>query len=584
MKWRNFWLGNTLLLCGGLGLQARAPFLLAWREALPWLYLAVGLPLAWKLRRHRITTLCLLAVAFLPMGLELRFLRLQRQVLAEDHDRLWKLGRHFIVGYRDFNEAENLVRHGAVGGLFLTQRNIVGKSGSQVRQEIRSLQAIQAAQGLPPLYIATDQEGGRVSRLSPLVPAQPSLAVWLQRGSAKEYAEKQAQALAELGVNLNFSPVVDLKTPEQEGIVTGRTLLSQRAISEDPETVAEVATEYCRAYDRQGLRCTLKHFPGLGHVTVDTHFEEGKLNGNLAELERKEWLPFRRTLEESQAFVMLGHVRVSALDDELPASLSRAVVSGLIRDRWGHQGIVITDDFSMGPVAGRDGGVGLAARQALNAGVDLILVSYDGELYYEAMDELLKAEDRGDLDVAMLERSETRLRTDLDRSARRDQVPDLLDLGIAHRDAAVGPIIETVQGAKIGQSIGQAMNHDGTAGRNTADLGSFEVLGTGIRDMEGEMIGGIGIAGVDEVFALRRFMIALLLFGAHRFLAQSDTVSLQDLFALKQRHASLRLFNEDTIGLGILRMARGGQAWHQEKKQQEEFKSPHHGSASPKSG
>lgn len=483
MKPKNFLPPIAILLFGGLGLQARAPFLLAWREVLPWIYLAIGLPLAWRLRRRKLAALVLTAVALLPLGLAWRFQSLRHQVLSTDRQELWELGRHFIVGYRDFSEAENLVRHGAVGGIFITQRNIDGKSAAQVRQEIRYLQALQAAQGLPPLYIATDQEGGRVSRLSPLVPAQPSLANWLRKGSAAEYAELQARALADLGINLNFSPVVDLKTPEQEGIRYGRTLLAQRAISNDPETVARVAAEYCQTYDREGLRCTLKHFPGLGRITVDTHFEEGKLNGTPAQLEKEEWLPFRETLATSQAFLMLGHVRVPALDDTAPASLSRAVVSGLIRGRWHHDGVLITDDFSMGPIAGRAGGVGLAARQALNAGVDLILISYDGELYYEAMAELLHALDHDGLDTGLLARSEARLGADLNRRAGGDQIPDLIHFGIAHRDATVGPIIEMLEGAEVGQSIGQAMDHDRASGGDPAGLGLLEVPRAGIGDM-----------------------------------------------------------------------------------------------------
>lgn len=471
------------LALGGAGLQARSPFLLAWRGALPWIFLGLGLCLTWRFRRRRAWAGLIFLVCLIPLGLQRQNASTRRQVLAADPSELRRLGRHFVVGYRDYAELEALVARGAVGGVFVTQRNIQGKSAAQLSAELRHLQALQAAQGLPPLYIATDQEGGSVSRLSPLVPTQPSLAVWLQAGgSAGAYADLQAQALADLGINLNFSPVVDLLPAGPERRFHPRTLLEERAISEDPEQVAVAAAEYCLALERRGLRCTLKHFPGLGQVAVDTHFSEGELTSPQEELEIRDWLPFRAVLAESHAFLMLGHVRVSALDHDLPASISPAIVRGLVRGAWGHQGVVITDDFTMGPIQGRPGGVGPAAVQALKAGVDLILISYDPDLYYEAMASLLNHREDHELRLALAD-SAGRLGKDLDRRAVGYQVPNLLDLGIGHGNAAVGPVVEPVDGAEIRQAVWQSVDHDGTSGGDPAGLGRLPVPGAGIGDM-----------------------------------------------------------------------------------------------------
>ncbi|KAB2841111.1 hypothetical protein F9K50_04590, partial [bacterium] len=227
---------------------------------------------------------------------------------------------------------------------------------------------------------------------------------------------------------------------------------------------------------------TLKHFPGLGQVAVDTHLSEGRLEIPRDALEAADWLPFRATLGATRAFLMLGHVRVPELDPELPASLSPAIVRDLIRGSWGHEGIVITDDFTMGPIQGRPGGVGPAARQALEAGVDLILISYDPELYYEAMAFLLKSPDDGGLGTALAE-SALRLGEDLDRRAVGHQVPDLLDLFVRNGDAAVGPIDEAVRRPEIRSAVGQAVDHDRAAGRDAAGLGRRGVAAVGVRDM-----------------------------------------------------------------------------------------------------
>lgn len=468
------------LTLGGVGLNARSPFLLAWREALPWIFAGLGLALAWRFRRRRAWALLLLVIGALPFYLQGEARSLREQVLAADPRELQRFGRHFLVGYRDYDALKELVAHGAVGGVFITHHNIRGKTADEVRQEISELQAMQAAQGLPPLYIATDQEGGLVSRLSPLVPAQPSLAVWLRSGgTAEAYAELQAAYLAGLGVNLNFSPVVDLKHPAQEKRFHPRTLIEQRAISEDPETVAAAARKYCLTFERHGLRCTLKHFPGLGQVTVDTHFHEGALDLTQETLEAGDWLPFRKTLGETEAFLMLGHVKVSQLDPELPASLSPRIIDGLIRRDWGHQGVILTDDFTMGPIQGRKGGVGAAVPQALKAGVDIVLISYDPELYYEAMAGLLSTRDDAAMTQALAE-SERRLRQDLDRRAVAHQTPDLLDLGVGDRDAAVGPIVELMDGGEIRHAVWQSVNHDGAPGLDATGLGGLDVAGSGI--------------------------------------------------------------------------------------------------------
>ena len=479
--WKNrIVLSLLILVIGGAGLHARSPFLLAWRGALPWIFLLLGLGLAWKLLSRKAWALLMLLVCLIPLGLQRKAGSIKTEVLAANPEALRQLGGHFIVGYRDFAEIEALVARGAVGGVFVTQRNIVGKSAEQVRSDIRRLQELQARQGLPPLYIATDQEGGLVSRLSPLVPAQPSLAMWLQEGGkARDYAEAQAKALAELGVNLNFSPVVDLMPDVDGRRLLPHTLLEQRAISADPETVAAAAEDYCLAFERQGLRCTLKHFPGLGRVGVDTHLKEGAVDLSPEELERNDWLPFRSVLAKSQAFLMLGHVRVPKIDPEKPASISRPIVSGLIRETWGHHGVILTDDFTMGPIQGRPGGVGAASREALKAGVDLILISYDPELYYTAMSELLKDRNDGELQTALRE-SQKRLGQDLDRRAVGNQGPDLIHLGIGDSDAAVGPVIKTMQGAEIRHAIGQSVDHDGTARGYAAGLGGLPILDGGI--------------------------------------------------------------------------------------------------------
>jgi beta-N-acetylhexosaminidase len=410
----------------------RTPLLTAWRPiafvallAAPLLVIAIDI---WTLRRvwSRSALLRLLSAASLMLAIfafgvtaatELQFQSMRRVVLAANPQRLEKLGAHIVVGYRKSSELHALLERRAIAGVFMSALNVESKTPEEIREAIGAMQDIRRAQGLPPLWIATDQEGGPVSRLSPPLTRMPPLAeiVAIHRDPAerliavRQYATRQGRELASLGVNLNFAPVVDLNhglvNPEDK---TSR--IATRAISNDPAVVTEVADLYCETLMLTGVHCTLKHFPGLGRVYEDTHKLTADLAASSQELEATDWLPFRHLKENGSAFTMLGHARLTAIDAERPASFSNAVVKGLLRDTWGHRGILITDDFSMGAVTlSREGPTG-GAIAALNAGVDLILVSYDPDQYFPIMYALLRADSDGRLDADRLAESAARLR------------------------------------------------------------------------------------------------------------------------------------------------------------------------------
>jgi beta-N-acetylhexosaminidase len=341
----------------------------------------------------------------------------KRIVLNSSDDLLNLLGRHFIVGYGAPEEVLKLLRKRALGGVYITARNIDNKSVDEVRQELQSFQAIALKTDCPPLFLAADQEGGKVSRLSPLLPRLPALSSvvepnWAHTGkndSVKRYAAMQAKQLAHLGINLNLSPVVDLKTDRLSHKLNLYSRIDQRAISADISVVTDVAGIYCSTLADHGVRPTLKHFPGLGSVSVDTHIKPGRLDGSKDFLERNDWRPFRKIIARTDPFIMLGHVRVMAVDPNLPASLSPRIITGIIRKEWKFDGVLITDDLNMGAIARRKEGIGKSAVRAINAGADLVLLSYDGSQYYHAMYEMIRAYHKGELDQTALNHSNQRL-------------------------------------------------------------------------------------------------------------------------------------------------------------------------------
>jgi beta-N-acetylhexosaminidase len=337
----------------------------------------------------------------------------KRSVLQTDAALARSLGRHFVVGYSSFPEVALLAEKGLISGVYITRHNIVGSSVERLRGEISALQARRRTSGLPPLIVAADQEGGIVSHLAPPLSKLPalstlaSLAPDVRASKAEEFGRIQGQELAALGVNQNLAPVLDLRPDLKRNRFDFNTLIGQRAISDDPAIVADIARSYVSGLDASGVGATVKHFPGLGRVRADTHHFSAELDTPLEELEASDWIPFRRVLAASKAHLMIGHVTLTSIDPDHAASHSRIVVDGIVRKKWNYQGVIMTDDLVMGAIYQRD--VCTAVVEALNAGVDLLLVAFDGAQFYRIFACAAAASVQGKLDGATLRDSERRL-------------------------------------------------------------------------------------------------------------------------------------------------------------------------------
>ncbi len=357
----------------------------------------------------------LLALSLTLMG-EARFVLIKNRVLSTETSQLNILGRHIIVGYTDVNLMRLLIKKQAVGGAYITTRNVEGKNVNQLKGVIDSFQETSKENSERPLWIATDQEGGIVERLSPPLPRQESLKTVVKESkdqqhmeiSIKNWAEKQAQGLAQVGVNLNFAPVVDLNhnivNPDDK-----YSRIYQRAISNDPEIVSNVAKIYCAQLEAEGIRCVLKHFPGLGRVFEDTHKSAASLTTPMEILERTDMAPFETMMRTTDSWMMLSHLILAQIDRENPVSMSKKVVSGLIREKLGYKGVLITDNVTMAAFYNTGKGFRAAGVQSLNAGVDILLVSYDPDQYFYLMDALLKAYASGELNREVLDQSKKRI-------------------------------------------------------------------------------------------------------------------------------------------------------------------------------
>lgn len=381
---------------------------------------AAALILLWRLRTLVRPGLALVLAAlwagapFLLVAERARFEAWRAEVFAAPAGLAQKLGAHFVVGYTRREDIEPLVERGLIGGIFLGALNATGRTAAQIAEEVESLQALRRANGLPPLVVACDQEGGMVSRLSPPLERPPALSSLapLPREQAMAEAGRigaaAGAALKSLGVTLNLAPVLDLRPASPPAALDFHSRIRDRAISDDPETVAAIGAAYMRGLAQAGVRGAAKHFPGLGAVTADTHHFRAALDAPLASLQAREFAPFRAALAQAPGALMVGHVAVEAVEPGRPASQSKKLIEGVLRELWGFQGPVITDDLVMSAVFQHGAEQGMVATA--NAGADLWLVSFDGRQYYRLMAALLRAAEAGDLDMAMLEASGRRLK------------------------------------------------------------------------------------------------------------------------------------------------------------------------------
>jgi beta-N-acetylhexosaminidase len=307
----------------------------------------------------------------------------RQRILSDPSQQILELNRKFIVGYGDVAEVTKLAENG-IAGIFLSQRNIQGETFKSLQGFIAKLQEVRKAHGLPALIVATDQEGGPVSRLSPLIAKQETLARIYQQGkSAFEYGKRQGESLARLGVTVNFSPVVDLMPDFPSSSFDFHTLIGTRAISSNPLDVVELSLEYIRGLESEGVTATLKHFPGLARVHEDTHYFAAVLDDSLDELGRRDLIPFARLATVTRSWIMLSHVTLAAVDPDHPVSTSYKVVHDLVKEKLKIHNILITDDMTMGAVYHR--GFCKSIRQSFESSVDYLLIAYDYEKYYDAI-------------------------------------------------------------------------------------------------------------------------------------------------------------------------------------------------------
>ncbi|MCB9760547.1 MAG: beta-N-acetylhexosaminidase [Alphaproteobacteria bacterium] len=352
-------------------------------------------------------------------------------------DRKRRAGQRLILGIPGpglDDPTRALIRQLRPAGFILFKRNV--EEPAQVRELNRELAAL-----LPdtlPALLSVDQEGGRVMRVRDGASRFPPLR-WLGNvgdlALTRRYAAAMCDEVAALGFNLNWAPVADVDSNPANPVI------GDRSFGRDPDRVAAQVVAWLRAAEARGIISCVKHFPGHGDTDQDSHHTLPKVEKELPDLERCELRPFRAAVAAGVPGVMSAHVVFPAIDEDRPATLSRPILRGWLREGLGFEGLVVSDDMEMKAVKDR-WPLDQVLEEACGAGVDLFLVCSEQDRQAAFYEELVRLQERDAAQDTWSEDSERRLKATRERYFLRRAPPPPLSVldSMEHR-----LIVETVR-------------------------------------------------------------------------------------------------------------------------------------------
>ncbi|MBA2175061.1 beta-N-acetylhexosaminidase [Halobacillus locisalis] len=281
-----------------------------------------------------------------------------------------KLAQLLFVGVEGTTLSEterNMIESGHVGGVVLLGRNV--KNANQLNLLVSSIK--EANQSPVPLFIGIDEEGGRVSRIPSSLSNLPS-SERIGELNDKEISEQVGSVLARkvkhFGINMNFAPVLDINNnPANE-------VIGDRSFGQTPAKVGNLGVATMQGIESEGIVPVIKHFPGHGDTSVDSHYKLPVIDKTVQQLESFEWKPFKQAIAAGADVIMTAHILFPALDDQYPATFSEKIIQGVLREQLNYDGLVITDDMAMGAIA-NDYGTTEAAVRSVQAGADMVMLT-----------------------------------------------------------------------------------------------------------------------------------------------------------------------------------------------------------------
>jgi beta-N-acetylhexosaminidase len=293
-------------------------------------------------------------------------------------------GQRLMVGFEgtELNEyLKFLIDTLRVGGLILFSINL--SQPSQIKKLCFSAQEYARSCKLPPLLIAIDQEGGEVARLKAPFTQFPGNSKMTHEKDAADFAKITARELAEMGINMNMAPVLDVAPAHIESI------MGSRMFGNDPRWVSRLGVKVITGLQDKKIMAVAKHFPGIGRTTRDSHVEMPVFDAPLKDMRSFDLVPFQSAIDSDVAGVMMSHVFYKKIDPQWPASLSPKIAKDLLRDQLGYQGVVFTDDLDMGAIK-KNFDMSTVIAQILSSDIDVVLICHQGPDIQHGFNEIVE--------------------------------------------------------------------------------------------------------------------------------------------------------------------------------------------------
>jgi len=306
-----------------------------------------------------------------------------------------KLGQMLIIGFEHTyldKHAKKMIVQYHIGGVNLLGRN--AQKRDQIKKLTTNLQKIAKI----PLFIATDQEGGKFNRFKFFHELTPQIKISRNK-QAEQIAFDRAKELVGIGVNMNFSPLLDY-------VSDTKAYLYSRTFAVDAPTTGDLGGAMIRGYLKGGVIPVAKHFPGYGNISLDPHRNTARLKTNNSELEQS-LTPFRKIIADHPVMaIMTAHIIIPEVDNK-PATISSRFVSKILREELGFNGVVITDDIEM--ISAGNAPIEQLAVDAVKAGVDIIISTYTPEKQIKIFNRLKKAVLDKEIAETMIDKSVIRI-------------------------------------------------------------------------------------------------------------------------------------------------------------------------------
>jgi len=335
-----------------------------------------------------------------------------------------KIGQMIFAGISGTVADERSIRlitEDKVGGIIFNGHNLV--SPDQTISYVNTLKSANSNNRVP-LFFGVDQEGGRVSKLPGDLVKIPS-SMKIGEFSNPDFSYEIGKALGELvkayGFNIDFAPVLDINSNPNNPVI------GDRSFGVSPDVVSSLGIATMKGLQEVSIIPTIKHFPGHGDTSVDSHLALPVIEKTIEELEELELIPFANAIEEGADMVMIAHLLLPKIDENLPSSLSKTIISDILREKLSYDGVVITDDMTMNAI---DSNYGLdeASVLSVQAGTDIVMVANDYTKIESVLSALNDAVTSGEISIDRIDESVRRILLLKDKYKISDEQVDAVNV------------------------------------------------------------------------------------------------------------------------------------------------------------